>query len=415
MIPSVSERANPKLPPHDEIAEKSIIGCCITEPMRCLDDIQLAITGDHFYTIQCRMAWEAICDMQPDTIDAVSFSQKIKDFPFAIECQNLVGSVANFPYWLEILCEKFTLRKIIEVATGALESVYGGLLKPGSILDDFERKALAIRSQRTESHTIRELVTQAIEIIEKKYNNATSISGFSTGLYDLDRITDGIHGGELIVLAAYPSCGKSALMVNVAHFNAMAGIAAGILSAEMRPVQLVVRTLCAASRANFRRLEQNGLTRMVVEAGKIAASKMLIEPAQSMTIGQIKAAARRMKQKHGIQILGVDYIQLLEGTGDNRERQVASVSAGLKAIALELNVAVIALSQLNDDGKLRESRAIGQDADSVWILSNKGDSQSENQPVTLNVNKCRDGETGTIDLMFLKQFTKFESCTYDSQ
>ncbi len=230
----------------------------------------------------------------------------------------------------------------------------------------------------------------------------------------MDKKSDGLHKGELIVLAAPPSCGKTALAVNIAVHNAFAGVSVGILSAEMRPVQLVIRSVCSESRVNFRRISECDVPKMISVVGRMSQSPIHIEQVSGYTIGKVTACARRMKHSQGIQLLVLDYIQLIAGTGDNREQQIASVGRGMKAIASELEIPVIALSQLNDEGRLRESRAIGMDADSVWVISNKGEWQSDVQPVTLCVQKCRDGETGSVDLTFLKTITRFESATHES-
>ncbi len=409
---------NLRLPPHDESAEKAVIGAVITEPMRCLADIQMQISPEHFYCIQCREAWETICGMSPDTVDMITVSQalfgnKAAAFTFLAECQDLAVSAANWPAWVAILQDHWTRRQVIALAGDALRDAYQEEIATEKLVSDLEKRAFKIRPFARTSCDIRTLVRDAVTMVENKYNSGGQITGLSTGLRDLDRLTDGLHKGEFVVLGAYPSCGKSALMVNIIHHNAENGIAGGILSAEMRPVQLTVRALCAASRANFRRLEETALARMVGEAKKLASAKLHIESANSMTIGQLTAMARRMKQEHDIQMLGVDYVQLIGGTGDTREREVASVSAGLKAIALELDIPVLAASQLNDDGKLRESRSLGQDGDSVWIVKNDGEHKPDIQPVTLRVDKCRDGETGTINLTFFKTFTKFENAAME--
>ena len=197
--------------------------------------------------------------------------------------------------------------------------------------------------------------------------------------------------------------------MNIAVHNALRGTPSGILSAEMRPVQLVIRSLCAETRVNFRELGEKSIEKIIPVMARFSKSPIFIEKANGFTIGQVQAAARRMKQKHKIELLVVDYIQLISGIGDNREQQIASVGRGLKGIAAELEIPVIALSQLNDDGRLRESRAIGMDADSVWILANDGDWQPKIQPITLKVEKCRDGETGKVKLVFFKENTRFEN------
>lgn len=147
---------------------------------------------------------------------------------------------------------------------------------------------------------------------------------------------------------------------------------------------------------------------MISVMGRMAKANIHIEQASGFTIGQVIATARRMKQSADIKLLVVDYIQRLTGVGENRQLQIASIGAGLKDIALELDIPVIGLSQLNDDGKLRESRALGQDGDSVWILANDGEWRADVQPVNLRIEKCRDGETGIVPLTFLKTITRFE-------
>ena len=395
--------------PHDENAEKCIIGCCITDPVRCLADIQMCITREYFYSVQCQMAFDAICSIQPDKLDIITVCEKMPDYAFFGQCADMVTSTVNYPAWIEILTSKFILRKIISTMNETLGLIAGGEINGESVLEIVEREVMKIRPHRNKFVDMRSLVSLAIDAIESRLTGTSGIMGLPTGLIDLDQKTDGLHRGELVVLAAYPSCGKTALMMNMICHNVELGIPAGVLTAEMRPVQLVVRALCSASRCNLRKIDQGGLARMVEQSRWLSASKLCIEPAEGLSIGQVGASARRMKQKNGIRMIGVDYIQLLSGTGDNREQQIASVSRGLKQIALELDITVIALSQLNDDGRLRESRAIGQDADSVWILENNGDRQPEIQPVNLKITKSRDGETGTVPLTFMKTFTRFES------
>jgi replicative DNA helicase len=213
----------------------------------------------------------------------------------------------------------------------------------------------------------------------------------------------------MVVVAGFPSTGKTALSVNIAVHNAIKKVPAAIFSAEMLPVQLVVRSLCSEARANFKRLLERDQSNMVTASAKIANSPLYIEQANGLSIGQVTAIARRLKQKHNIQMIVVDYIQLLSGTGDNREQVISSISKGIKSMAMELDLPVLALSQLTDDGKLRESRAIGQDADSIWKLENEGDWQPVIQPIKLNIEKCRDGATGKVSLTFMKEFTRFES------
>ena len=232
---------------------------------------------------------------------------------------------------------------------------------------------------------------------------------------DLDRLTDGLHGGEMVVIAAYPSTGKTTLAINMVFHNALKGIPSAVFTAEMRPVQLVVKAICSEAKINLYdvrdgKLSESDFGKMTGASARIAASKIHIESIAGQTIGQLIALARRVKQKHDIKLAVVDYLQLLSCPGtDNREQEVSQISKGIKQIAMELDIPVIVLSQLNDDGKLRESRAIGQDADGIWKLSIVGERQSEAQPIKLVVEKNREGATESVDLMFLKTIQRFES------
>lgn len=408
-----------RLPPHSEEAERCIIGCCLSSPAECLSEAQAVITiPEFFYDARFRLVWETMCAMELAEIDIITVMQKLKDagnlegvggLVFLTDCQDAVPSTANLPSWLEIIQDKHGRRRVIQVATNAIADAYKFQGSCNEFLDVVERGILAIRPGQRQENDIKSLVREAVMRIEHKFTNPDTLIGLSTGLLDLDRKTDGMHKGEMIVIAGFPSTGKTALAVNIAVSNALAGVPAAIFSAEMQPVQLVVRSLCSNSEANYHRLNQGSLERMVIEAPKFARAPIYFEPSHGYTIGQVVAIARRMKQKHDIKIAVIDYIQMLQGTGDNREQQISNISKGIKGMAGELGIPVLALSQLTDDGKLRESRSIGQDADSVWMLKNDGEWLPHTQPIVLNVDKCRDGETGPVNLIFEKTCTKFRN------
>jgi len=176
----------------------------------------------------------------------------------------------------------------------------------------------------------------------------------------------------------------------------------------MTAVRLALRSLCSEARVNFKQVCESDLAKLTSSVAQLSAAPIHIDSINGMSIGQVRAIGRRMKQQHDIKLLAIENVQLLTGTGDNREQEIASISRGLKGMALELNIPVLGLSQLNDEGKLRESRAIGHDADSAWIITNDGVWQPKIQPVILKVEKCRDGETGNVKLNFLKTITRFE-------
>jgi len=408
-----------RLPPHAADAEAAVIGCCLLAPLDCVPAVQEVVTTkDFFYDARCQVAWQAIQSQVPEETDVVSVRQWLKDRDvadvdalalFLDKCLDSVPSAANLPYYLDQVREKFVLRRIIAVCTEAIQDAYGSADAAEDVLDRCERRVLAIQPQGRDGAGIRELVQAAIERIETRIRLGGALTGLPTGLPDLDRLTDGLHPGEMVVLAGFPSTGKTALAVNIAVHNALQSVPAAVFSAEMRPVQLVVRSICSEARVNFHKVCEKHLGLMGKAAASLASAPLHIEQASRLSIGQVCAAARRLRQRHGVRLVVVDYIQLLTGVGDNREQEISSVSKGLKAMALELDIPVVALSQLTDDGKLRESRAIGQDADTVWKVENEGEWQPSIQPVRLRVEKCRDGATGQVPLTFLKEYTRIVS------
>lgn len=409
-----------KLPPSAPHFEEALIGCCLMSPKDCLPQAQAVLTKNSFYGLANQIIWDALNELPIDSVDVISVQQKLKDaglldqiggLAYLARCQDQVTSTANIQYWIKGIQDKWTVRRLIAVCTNLIGDAYNCGDESAGLLDCAERDILAIRPAQNQSGDINELVQGAIEKIEYRINSPRGISGLSTGLADLDRLTDGLHKGEMVVVAGYPSTGKTAVSVGMAVFNAIRNTPCAVFSAEMRPVQLVVRAICSESRVNFYRVSEENVPTMRVAASKLSSAPLYIEQANRLSMGQVLAIARRLKQKHGIALAVIDYIQLLTGIGDNREQEIADIAKGCKAMAMELDIPVLALSQLTDDGKLRESRAIGQIADSVFKLENIGEWQPSVQPIKLIVEKCRDGATGFVELAFLKEFTRFENAT----
>ncbi len=412
-----------RLPPHSPEAEEGALGCLLLAPKEsvalCME--KFPDVEGMFYDLRNQTIYEAILGLDKAMIpvDNVSLHQRLKDNATLDAVGGIqrimqlsdIPSAANLGYYLELLEEKLTLRKLLALCTSMTAQVYERGRDVAQFLDESERAMLAIRPTRRHSNGIKSLVQEAITAMEYRCQNPDTISGFATGIPDLDRLTDGCHRGEMIVVAGMTSTGKTALSVNIATHNALQGIPVAIFTAEMLPVKIAIRMICAEAEANFKRLEEGKITGLVKASGRIANAPIHIEAANGMTIGQLTAIARRLKQKHDIQIVVVDYLQLLTGSGDNREQQISSISKGIRSLALELNCAVLALSQLTDEGKLRESRSIGHDADSVWKLANDGEWQPQIQPIKLTVEKCRDGETGEVGMTFFKHHTKFKAAT----
>lgn len=408
-----------RTPPHSHESEQGVLGCILLSPMDCVGKCVEAIGGDleAFYDLRHRTIYETIVKMADERVplDLITIQQRLKDMGvldqvggiyYLDELQDSVASTANLPTYLETVLEKRTLRKVISTCTEHLEKVYNHACTTDEFIDGFEKSALAIRSCKKQESDIKSLTLEAIADLEARMASDT-ILGVSTELTDLDSKTDGLHSGELIVIAGFPSTGKTALAGNIAFDAALRGIPSAFFSAEMSPSKIVSRAMFSHARVNKRFVTENDCPKLTHSAGKISHAPIVIERAIDMSVSQIAAVCRRIKQKQGLKIVVVDYIQLISGSGDNREQEIASVSRGLKSISMELNCCVLALSQLNDDGKLRESRAIGQDADSVWKLMNNGEWEPKVQPIKLMIEKSRDGETGVVDLIFMKEWTRF--------
>jgi replicative DNA helicase len=284
---------------------------------------------------------------------------------------------------------------------------------------------------------IKSLVHKAINTIEDYHSRQGMLTGIGTGFMDLDKMTTGLHEGEMVVIAARPSMGKTSLAMNIVEHVALElGLPVGVFSLEMTAESLVLRMLCCRARVNLRNAREGFFTerdfpRLTQVAGKLSRSPLCIDDTAGLSILQLRAKARRMHAQHGIKLLVIDYLQLLHSTGrraqDNRQQEIAEISGGIKALAKELKIPVIVLAQLNRDvekrpkatpmlSDLRESGAIEQDADLVGLLykpssqdDEAGGTETEGIPVNLLIAKQRNGPTGDVNLTFLKSFTRFES------
>jgi replicative DNA helicase len=404
-----------RLPPHSTEAEMGVLGCCLIRPQETLAKAQIAIkTDDYFYDIKNRAIWQQINQMEtaeislPTVFYGLKEKENIIPPEYLAKCEEAGIGPSFLETWLDIVIQKRILRQAIKVAEGITLASYGGQ-DAFLLLDEAERAIMGIRPAREAYRNIKALLVEAIGKMEEKYQKGGGITGLSTGLKDLDRLSDGLHPGEMIVLAAYPSCGKSALSLNIAVHCALKGEPVAFFTAEMASVQLAIRMICSESRVNFHSFTEQDVQKMTVAVNRLSSAPIHIVPCSGMSIGQVKATARQLKLEHDIKLAVIDSVQLLSGTGDNREQQIASISRGIKQIAIDLNICAMGLSQLNDEGKLRESRALNQDADTVWKLKNKVDWQPDIQPITLEIEKCRDGSTGHVDLIFRKTFTRFEN------
>jgi len=443
-----------RLPPHSVEAEQGVLGCIMLAASECLGECieKLKAGSDVFYDLRHRTIYETMVEMY-DTkvpIDTITLQQRLKDkqqldgvggVGFLSSLPDAVPSAANLDYYLNIIREKHVLRKMIHACTGVVGLAYEHEGEVDALLDEVERDILKISEERVEttSNSMKELVRQAITTIEDYHQRQGTLTGLGTGFLDFDRMTSGMHGGEMIVIAARPSMGKTSLAMNIAESVAIdQRQPVGVFSLEMTAESLVLRMLCSRSRVNLRNIRDGFLAerdfpKLTGAAGKLAGAPLYIDDTPGLSILQLRAKARRMWQQHGIKLFVIDYLQLLHSTArraENRQQEIADISNGVKSLAKELKVPFIVLSQLNREmekdknrrprmSDLRESGAIEQDADLVGLLykpnsnddeeNSGGGADHEAVPVTLFIAKQRNGPTGDVSLTFLKAYTRFES------
>jgi len=452
-MPQVADR----LPPHSIEAEQGVLGSILLEPKTCMP---LAIDklrrgSEMFYDMRHQALFDVLAEMQDkgELIDPIGVGQYLKDrnqlealggMPYIAGLMNCVPSAANLEYYADILREKFLLRKVIQTCTQAVGQVYEHQGDVEALLDEVERNILEISQDRIVSvdKSIKAITHEAINEIEQYHQNAGALMGVGTGFPDFDKMTGGLKGGEMIVIAGRPSMGKTALAMNIAeHVAIEEKKPVGIFSLEMSSKSLIVRTICSRARVNLRNvrdgfLAERDFPRLTGASGKIANAPIYLDETAGLSIMQLRAKARRMYQQHGIKLFVIDYLQLLNGgTGkkfDNRQQEISIISNGIKALAKELDVPVIVLAQLNRElekdknrkprlSDLRESGAIEQDADLVGLLykaqrEEDEDAADEPQeieavPINLLIAKQRNGPTGDVNLTFLKSFTRYESAS----
>jgi len=443
-----------RLPPHSPEAEQGVLGCALLLPKECMGECIEKFKGGEevFYDLRHQTIFNALSEMYDakEPIDVITVQQRLKDkqlleqvggIAYLSALPDTVPSAANLSYYLDIVREKFLLRKMIRICTEVVGRVYDHEGDVDELMDEVERDILRLGESRVQSqtNTIKELVHRAINTIEKFHQGQGQLSGVGTGFGDLDRMTNGLHGGEMIVIAARPSMGKTSLAMNIAESVAIEQrLPVGVFSLEMTSESLVLRMLCSRSRVNLRNVREGFLAerdfpKLTGAAGKLANSPLFIDDSSALSILQLRAKARRMSQQYGIKLFVVDYLQLLHSTArraENRQQEIADISSGIKSLAKELNVPVIVLSQLNREierekgrpprlSDLRESGAIEQDADVVGLLykpksgseddEGGGGAEEDALPVNLLIAKQRNGPTGDVELTFLKSYTRFES------
>ncbi|MBU3664805.1 MAG: replicative DNA helicase [Chthoniobacterales bacterium] len=442
--------------PQNTDAEKGLLGSILLSPRDVLNECAEQITEEAFYTPAHGTIFRVLVEMwsgnQP--IDVITLTNRLRDTnlldsvggPGAVtELFGYVPTSANAAHYLEIVREKSLLRRMITACTTAAARCYDEQGDVPQLLDDVEREIFSIGEtrHRKASPAMRDEVFSALENIEKMYQQRGRISGLATGFTLFDQMTDGLHAGEMIIIAARPSMGKTALAMNIVEhiaLNPEEPKPVGVFSLEMSTQQLVQRMLCSRARINMKKIRSGMLAR--AEHGKLndaaavlSESAIFIDDTPSLSILELRAKARRLRDRERIELLAIDYLQLCRSTSrrgqDNRQIEIAEISSGIKALAKELGIPIIVLSQLNRQpdqrtgGKprisdLRESGAIEQDADVVALLvrpevyeENQEDRAGVAGKADLIIAKQRNGPIGDIPLTFIREYTRFENAAFE--
>ncbi len=432
-----------KIPPQNIEAEMAVLGSILLEEEAISEVIEI-LDASCFYKDNHRNIYSAILNLYQENkpIDLITLTDQLRKendleqvggAAYLTELANVVPTAANVVHHAKIVKEKALLRNLITTATSIITEGYEPDQEVDALLDKAERLIFEISSSKMKGGfiSVKELIKDSIETIEKLYQRKTQVTGISTGFQDLDLITAGFQSADLIIVAGRPSMGKSALMCNFAeHAAMMEKVPIAIFSLEMSKEQLVQRMLCSHARVNMQSVRTGFLAQrdwgsLVTAASKISQTPIFIDDTPGINIMELRAKARRLKAQHKIGLIIVDYLQLMQSAyrSENRQQEITEISRSLKALGRELNVPLIAVSQLSRAPErrenfrprlsdLRESGSIEQDADLVMLLFREEyyNPTEENKGLAeVIIAKQRNGPVGNKRLTFLKEFSRFES------
>jgi len=430
-----------KVPPHDAEAEAAVLSSMFIDKEAASSAVEL-LQADDFYRPDNKAVFEACHELfsSGSPIDIITVKSKLEEkgifeqvggIAFVAQIASSVGSSVNVRHYAEIVKDKSTLRQLIKTCNDVSAQCYEGKADINSVIDQAEKGIFDVSEGRNagDGHHIRDIAVAAFEKIEDIYKNKGKLTGVPTGFVDFDAKTAGLQKSDLILLAARPSMGKTAFALNIAQNAAIRhNVPVAIFSLEMSEEQLVNRMLCSeamidAQKLRTGELEDEDWGKLIQALGPLSKSNIYIFDTPGATPMDIRSKCRKLKLEKGLGLIMIDYLQLMNGDGktDSRQQEISAISRSLKGIARELQVPVIALSQLSraceqrSDHRpmlsdLRESGAIEQDADVVAFLYRDEyyfpDTEAKNQ-AELIIAKQRNGPTGTVNLAWLGQYTKF--------
>jgi len=430
-----------RIPPNNIEAEQSVLGAMLLDK-EAISTATEYISGDDFYREAHKEIFEAIVDIynRGEPVDLITLTEKLKTrntleavggITFLTNLMDAVPATHNVKYYAKIVEDKSLLRKLIKSSNEIIQKSYQAEEDIGEIIDDAEKGIFNISLKRSTQGFVhlKNILNANFDRIEQLYLNKGKITGVPTGFHDLDNKLSGLQKSDLILIAARPSMGKSSFMMNIVqHAAVREKTTTAIFSLEMSKEQLTQRLLCSEALIDAHRLRigdinEDEWVKLARAMGPLSEAPIYIDDTPSISITEMRAKCRRLKLEHDLGLIVIDYLQLMQGKGyaESRQQEISEISRSLKALAREINVPVVALSQLSRAPEmradhrpvlsdLRESGAIEQDADVVMFLYRDEyyhpDTEKKNIG-EINIAKQRNGPTGTIELIWLGQFTKF--------
>ena len=431
-----------KVPPHDLEAEQAIIGSMLTDRDAVISAIEI-LKEEDFYREDNKAIYTAILNLynRAEPIDIITVKSELESMgkfeqvgglEYLAELPEKVPTTANAMKYIKIVEEKSTLRRLIKTANEIIELGYSPTEDVEDIMEGAEKKIFNIMQEKNQKGyaPIKDVLVESFTKLEELYNRKQHITGVPSGFTELDYRTAGFHGSELILIAARPAMGKTAFALNIATNAAVkANVPVAVFSLEMSKEQLVNRILCSESivdsnKVRTGKLEEDDWTKLAGAIGPLSEAEIFIDDTPGINITEIRAKCRKLKLEKNIGMVVIDYLQLIQGSnkrGGSREQEISEISRSLKILAKELDVPVIALSQLSRAAEqrpdhrpmlsdLRESGAIEQDADIVMFLYRDDyyNQDSEKKDIAeIIIAKHRGGSTGTVELLWLGSYTKF--------
>ncbi|MBI3768635.1 MAG: replicative DNA helicase [Deltaproteobacteria bacterium] len=438
-----------KLPPQNLEAEEFVLGGILLDNDACNRAVEIGLRPEDFYRESHRKIFAAMLELaeRGTPVDAVTLAESLRQqaqlqavggASFIAELTDRVPSAANVAHHARIVKEKSILRGLISTTTDIATQAYDGRQDVEQFLDEAERRIFGIAEQkfRPSFFNMRDLLAESLKDVERLYERKEMITGVPTGFHDLDKLTAGLQRSDLIIVAGRPGMGKTALALNIATHAALlqTGLAVAIFSLEMSKEQLVLRMLCSEALVNYSNVRSGHMaerefTKLTKAAGRLWETQIFIDDSATLSVLELRAKARRlMRETAGtLGLIVVDYLQLMRGSGrtDSREQEISEISRSLKALAKELRVPVVALSQLNRQvearaerrpvmADLRESGAIEQDADVIAFIYREAVynrnlvGTAEEKDAEIIIAKQRNGPTDIVRVVFRSEFMRFE-------